>query len=165
MLACSSMTEPYIPRNPRNSQYYRCIEANFEELERVWDERYQNKYGFWRPHVMDVVYKYLDCGDLHQGFARVKCEDCHHEYLLPFSCKRRHFCPSCHQKRVVEFGEFIYEEVLQPVPHRQWVFSIPKRLRPFFLYDRSFLGKMSQCAWNGRYYPVIWQTAYLWITP
>lgn len=28
-----------------------------------------------------------------------------HEYLLAFSCKRRHFCPSCHQKRVVEFGE------------------------------------------------------------
>jgi hypothetical protein len=33
--------------------------------------------------------------------ARVKCEDCGHEYLLAFSCKRRHFCPSCHQKRVV----------------------------------------------------------------
>ena len=30
--------------------------------------------------------------------------DCNQEYLLAFSCKRRHFCPSCHQKRVVEFG-------------------------------------------------------------
>jgi hypothetical protein len=50
----------------------------------------------------------------------VKCMDCHHEYLLPFSCKRRHFCPSCHQKRVVEFGEFLQEEVLADVPHRQW---------------------------------------------
>lgn len=28
------------------------------------------------------------------------------EYLLAFSCKRRHFCPSCYQKRVVEFGEW-----------------------------------------------------------
>jgi len=46
----------------------------------------------------------LDCGDLHNGFARVRCEDCGHEYFLAFSCKRRHFCPSCHQKRVVEFG-------------------------------------------------------------
>ncbi|MGB4331513.1 MAG: transposase zinc-binding domain-containing protein, partial [Dethiobacteria bacterium] len=42
-----------------------------------------------------------------------------HEYLLPFSCKRRHFCPSCHQKRVVEFGEWLYGEVLKKVPHRQ----------------------------------------------
>jgi len=140
--------EPYVPRNPRKSQYYQCVEANFEELERVWEERYQRKYGYWRPHVMDVIYKYLDCGDLHQGFARVKCEDCNHEYLLPFSCKRRHFCPSCHQKRVIEFGKFLYEEVLHPVPHRQWVFSIPKRLRPYFLYDRSLLGKLSQYAWK-----------------
>jgi hypothetical protein len=30
---------------------------------------------------------------------------------------------------VVEFGEFLYGEVLKQVPHRQWVFSIPKRLR------------------------------------
>ncbi|HCM13277.1 MAG TPA: hypothetical protein DHW85_08855 [Lachnospiraceae bacterium] len=34
---------------------------------------------------MDDIYKYLDCGDLRQGFARVKCDDCNHEYLLPFS--------------------------------------------------------------------------------
>jgi ribosomal protein S27E len=31
--------------------------------------------------VMDVIYKYLECGDLHFGFARVKCEECNHEYL------------------------------------------------------------------------------------
>jgi hypothetical protein len=24
--------------------------------------------------VLDVIYKYLDCGDLHLGFARVKCD-------------------------------------------------------------------------------------------
>ncbi|WP_425464861.1 transposase zinc-binding domain-containing protein [Paenibacillus piri] len=36
---------------------------------------------------MNVIYKYLDCGDLYQGFARVKCNDCYYEYLLPFSCK------------------------------------------------------------------------------
>lgn len=148
MVTCSSTTESYNPRSPRKSQYYRCVESHFEELERVWEERYQHKYGYWRPYVMDVIYKYLDCGDLHQGFARVKCSDCQHEYLLPFSCKRRHFCPSCHQKRVVEFGEFLYEEVLQQVPHRQWVFSIPKRLRPYFLYDRTLLRKLSQCAWK-----------------
>ena len=146
--ACLTKLEAYAPRSPRKSQYYLCVEANFEELERVWEDRYQNKYGYWRPYVMDVIYKYLDCGDLHQGFARVKCDECHHEYLLPFSCKRRYFCPSCHQKRVVEFGEFLYGEVLEQFPHRQWVFSIPKRLRPYFMYDRKLLPKLSQCAWK-----------------
>jgi hypothetical protein len=98
--------------------------------------------------VLDVIHRYLDCGDLHFGFARVKCEDCGHEYLLAFSCKRRHFCPSCHQKRVVEFGEWLCTEVLKYVPHRQWVFSIPKRLRIYFMFDRRLLAKLSRCAWK-----------------
>ncbi|WP_424318713.1 transposase zinc-binding domain-containing protein [Candidatus Methylomirabilis sp.] len=33
----------------------------------------------------------------------MKCKDCGHEYLMAFSCKRRHVCPSCHQKLVGEF--------------------------------------------------------------
>lgn len=138
----------YSPREPRKNYYYRCVEENFEVLERVWDDRYQNTYGYWRPHILDVIYDYLDCGNLHLGFARVKCEDCNKEYLLPFSCKRRAFCPSCHQRRVVEFGEFLYTEVLKEVSHRQWVFSIPKRLRCYFMYDRKLLAKLSRCAWK-----------------
>ncbi len=39
-------------------------------------------------------------------------------------------------------------DVLKKVPHRHWVFSIPKRLRIYFMYDRSLLGKPSKCAWN-----------------
>jgi hypothetical protein len=26
--------------------------SHFEELERLWDERYATDYGFWRPYVM-----------------------------------------------------------------------------------------------------------------
>ena len=138
----------YKPRNPKASRYYQCVAANFETLEMVWEDCYERQYGFWRPYVMDVIYRYLDCGDLHLGFARVKCEDCGHEYLLPFACKRRHFCPSCHQKRVLEFGEWLCEEVLKYVPHRQWVFSIPKRFRIYFMFDRRLLAKLSRCAWK-----------------
>jgi hypothetical protein len=49
---------------------------------------------------------------------------------------------------VVEFGEWLCEEVLKHVPHRQWVFSIPKRLRIYFLFDRKLLTKLSRCAWK-----------------
>ena len=69
------------------------------------------------------------------------------DFLL-YSCKKRHFCPSCHQKRVVEFGEWLCAEVLKYVPHRQSVFSIPKRLRIYFMMDRRLLAKLSQCAWK-----------------
>jgi hypothetical protein len=49
---------------------------------------------------------------------------------------------------VVEFGEWLCTEVLKYVPHRQWVFSIPKRLRIYFMYDRKLLTKLSRCAWK-----------------
>ncbi|MCP3890803.1 MAG: hypothetical protein GY702_18315 [Desulfobulbaceae bacterium] len=50
------------------------------------------------------------------------------------ACCGRWFCPSCHNKKVVQFGHHLKETVLYPVPHRQYVFSIPKILRRFFLY-------------------------------
>jgi len=138
----------YEPRNPQNTGYYQCVQNHFEDLEIVWEDRYQHQYGFFRPYIKDVIYRYLECGDLHFGFARVRCESCGHEFLLPFSCKRRHFCPSCHQKRVIEFGEWLCEEVLKHVPHRQWVFSIPKRLRIYFMTNRRLLLQLSQRAWK-----------------
>ncbi|WP_321493336.1 transposase [uncultured Desulfobacter sp.] len=138
----------YQPRNPKASAYYKCVENHFEDLELAWDDMYASRYGFWRTYIMTVIYKFLDCGDLHMGFARVRCEECGHEYLLAFSCKRRQFCPSCHQKRVIEYGEWLLTNVLQDVPHRQWVFSIPKRLRIYFLFDRKLLAKLSICAWK-----------------
>ena len=138
----------YQPRSPRNTAFHRLVEDNFEELELIWDSKYQKMYGYWRPHVLDVMQKYLDCGDPQLGFARVKCSNCNTEYLLPFSCKCRGFCPSCHQRRVVEFGEYLHDEVLLDVSHRQWVFTIPKRLRPYFIHNRKLLAKLSRCAWQ-----------------
>jgi len=141
-------TSSYRPRKPQESQYYQCVEDHFERLEQVYDERFAKQYGFFRPYVRQVIYRFLDCGILHNGFARVRCGDCGHEYLLAFSCKRRHFCPSCHQKRVVEFGEWVCEEVLRAVPHRHFTFSIPKMLRRYFLYDRKLLSDLSACGWE-----------------
>jgi len=45
-----------------------------------------------------------------------------------FSCKTRGFCPSCHAKRIEEWGEWMRETLLWDVPHRQVVFTIPKML-------------------------------------
>ena len=127
---------------------------------RGYDDRFSRQYGFWRPYIEKVIYHYLDCGDLRQGFARAKCKDCGHtlkgtrEYLLAFSRKHRHFCPSCHQKRVVQFGEWICMDVLYPkghakkTPHRHFIFSIPKILRRYFLYDRKLLACLSRCPWE-----------------
>ena len=80
------------------------------------------------------MYKFLACGILEHGFARVCCDPCEHEYLLAFSCKARYFCPSCHAKRLALWTLWLEETLLAAVPHRQVVLTIPKRLRTWCLY-------------------------------
>ncbi|MDP6673822.1 MAG: transposase [Gammaproteobacteria bacterium] len=90
----------------------------------------------------EVLERFLDCGDLHQGFARIYCDQCGHDYLLAYSCKTRYFCPSCHQKRMLAYGEWIEEQILAPVPHRQYVFALPRLVRPYFRYHRAYHGQL-----------------------
>ncbi|MBM3712591.1 MAG: transposase, partial [Actinobacteria bacterium] len=147
-LAVSKNTKEYRTRKPQYSPYYQCIEDNYEAFERAYDTKYQQKYGFFRPIISKVIYQYLDCGILANGFARVRCPSCKHEYLLAFSCKRRNFCPSCHAKRAASFGEFACLHVLKNVPHRHFVFSIPKIIRIYFLFDRALLKELARIAWE-----------------
>ncbi len=74
---CSNI-DAYRPRVNRRSVYYLCVQDHYEKLEGAWEERYRQKFGYWRSFVRDVIYKYLGCGDLHFGFARVKCKECKH---------------------------------------------------------------------------------------
>ncbi len=45
---------------------------------------------------------------------RVRCEDCHHERLVAFSCKRRGFCPSCGARRMAESAALLIEQKSSP---------------------------------------------------
>ncbi len=89
----------YRPRRPRESPLYRLLDRYYDEFERVYDQRYQKRYGHWRPVISRAVEKFLACGDLREGFARVRCPRCRYEFFVAFSCRRRCLCPSCHQKR------------------------------------------------------------------
>ena len=91
---------------------------------------------------------FLDCGILENGFARVRCGACAAEYLVAFSCKGRGLCPSCAAKRAAELAAFLREEVLEDVGRAQWVFSLPKMLRPYFLYHRPLLGRLCRAAYE-----------------
>ena len=136
----------YRPRRPRETPLYRLVEEHYERFEQVYPERYEDRYGFFRLVIRETVYKYLGRGDLKQGFARVRCRECGHEYLLAYSCKRRYFCTSCHTKRAVAFAEWLHTTVLMPVAHRQIVLTIPKMLRIYFRYDRRLLGDLCRVA-------------------
>ena len=138
----------YRPRKPHLSPFYQCVQDYWEVLEDQWEERFRKRFGFLRSHLKQVMFNFLQCGDVHAGFARIRCDTCGNEYLLAFSCKGRHFCPSCHQKRTVEFAEWICGHVLKAVPHRHLTFSLPKMIRPYFLYDRKLLADLSRWAWE-----------------
>jgi hypothetical protein len=147
-MACGSKEAGgiYRPRHPQQSPFYRWVERFFPEFEAIYAERYQERYGFWRPIIGTVVRKFLECGDLKHGFARVRCPKCREEFLVPYSCRGRCFCPSCHQKRALEKAGWVAEHVCAEVPHRQFVFTIPKRLRIYFRFDRRLLGQLCRAA-------------------
>jgi ribosomal protein S27E len=119
----------YRPRHPERTVLYRVLFHHFEQFLIEYERRFEREYGYFRPVVREVVERYLDCGNPRSGFARIRCPDCHGEHLLTFSCKTRGFCPSCHAKRLEEWGEWVRETLLLDVPHRQVVLTIPKTLR------------------------------------
>ena len=86
--------------------------------------------------------KYLDCGILARGFARARCTDCGEDFLIAFSCKARGVCPSCNTRRMVEIAAHLVDHVIPPVPVRQWVLSLPKRLRGFLQRDPKLAGRV-----------------------
>jgi hypothetical protein len=66
--------------------------------------------------------------------------------LLMFSCKTRGSCPSCHAKRIEEWGEWMRGKLVLDAPHRQVIFTEPKMFRTFFKYKRLFLREPCQTA-------------------
>ena len=86
--------------------------------------------------------EYLKCGRLEHGFLRVRCETCHAEHLLAFSCKRRGFCPSCGARRMAESAALLVDEIFPEQPVRQWVLSFPYPLRFLFASRPAIMGRV-----------------------
>jgi hypothetical protein len=146
LLATAALAGVYRPRRPTASPLYRLLQDHFDRFRGVYEDAYEHTAGRWRKVVDDVVARFLDCGVLEAGFARVRCPDCRAEFLVGFSCRARYFCPSCHAKRLAEWSLWLGEDLLAPVPHRQMVFTVPKRLRPYFLWRRKLLGDLARVA-------------------
>jgi hypothetical protein len=136
----------YKPRRPQASPLLRLVSDHLQRLQTVYDERFAREHGPWRPVVAQVADKFLPCGVLDHGFARIRCDACTHEYLLAFSGKCRSFCPSCHAKRLAIWTQWLDATLLAPMPHRQVVLTIPKRLRAYCLYRRRLLGEIARVA-------------------
>jgi len=138
----------YRPRHPEQTPFYQCLDDYWEEFERGYEILFEKTHGPLREVVTRAVKRFLKCGLLHFGLARLRCDACGRCRYLAYSCRTRCFCPSCAAKRVAGFIDWVCSRILEPVSHRQVVFTIPKVLRPVFRKNRTLLGRLCRCAWE-----------------
>jgi len=125
----------YRPRDAEHAVLHAVINEHLETFLREAIER-GNGSGLPR-FVEDEFREFLTCGVLAHGFARLRCDDCGLNRLLPFSCKGRGFCPSCGGRRMTERAAHAVDAVLPRAPVRQWVLSLPHWLRYMLAWDHG----------------------------
>ena len=85
-----SQTSKYQRRRPEKTLLYKLIQENlltfYEHMEREYE-------GGLPEFVKKEFDEFLKCGILGHGFLRARCESCHHEKLVAFSCKRPWLLP------------------------------------------------------------------------
>ncbi|MCP4245997.1 MAG: hypothetical protein GY778_03015 [bacterium] len=114
-------------RDPATTVLCQVVQQNLETFLALSAEG--DPMGEWLPGFVERdLRKFLDCGILARGFARARC-GCGHDFLIAFSCKGPGVCPSCGTRRMAATALRLLEDVLPRVPVRQWVLSVPKRLR------------------------------------
>jgi hypothetical protein len=124
-------TPRYERRRPEKTPLHKVVSENLESW-LAWREAAE------RPvpgYVEEEFRGYLECGLLCFGFARALCTGCGQGFVVAFSCKGRGVCPSCNGRHMTQTAAHLADHVIPPVPVRQWVISVPKRLRGF-LADR-----------------------------
>ena len=132
----------YNPRHPERTVLYRAVAAHLETWLALSSAGQFDGQGDQRTpaaYVEQAFRKYLECGIFAHGFARVRCDDCAHDYLVAFACKGRGVCPSCNARRMAQTAAHLVEHVFPHLPVRQWVLSVPKRLRYFMQRDGAAL--------------------------
>ncbi|MGA2615417.1 MAG: transposase [Spirochaetia bacterium] len=125
----------------------RLFRAHFPQLVARYEAEFARRLGKFRlERITKAVERFLGCGDYRRGVARIKCTnpDCGLEYFRPFSCSVLHLCPSCSQKRTLRLGEYMNEQLQLRLPHKQFVFTLPKVLRVFFRHDKRLHGEISR---------------------
>jgi hypothetical protein len=57
-------------------------------------------------------------------------------------------CPSCGQKRTLLLGEYLSGDLLLDLPHRQFVWTLPKVLRGYLKHDRNLFAELGRIAFD-----------------
>jgi len=120
---------------------YQVVQRELRTLVQMCEEKNRPLPTF----VVQEFEKFLRCGILAHGFARVRCCDCGHDRLVGFSCKRRGFCPSCYGKWMAEKSAHLVDRVFDQIPVRQWVLALPIPFRFLLAYNGSLQSAVLKC--------------------
>jgi len=94
--------EPAIYR-PRDAEHTVLHQVISEHLETFLDAVAEAGDAVGLPQFVEREFReLLTCVVFEDGVARFRCEGCRREHLVPFSCKRRGWCPSCGGRRMTE---------------------------------------------------------------
>jgi len=125
----------YEAREPSSGVVHQVVKLH---LETFLQEAARGRDGAGLPRFIEKEFRgFLTCGALGRGFARFRCGACKLERLVPFSCKRNTVCSSCGGRRMTALAAHLIDEVLPLVPVRQWVLTMPYRLRYMLAWDHK----------------------------
>jgi hypothetical protein len=128
----------YARRRPEDGVLYKTIRTH---LETFLSRAAETHDGSGVPCFVEKELRaFLKCGVLAHGVCRFKCRDCSHERLVALSCKGRGLCPSCAGKRMTDVASHVVDQIIPAVPVRQFVLSLPHRLRYRLAYDHERCG-------------------------
>lgn len=138
--ASRPLTLPYRRREPEKTALYAVVRDNLETF--LEEGRRVDPTGTGYPKFIEKEFRrFLACGQLSRGFARLRCPACGEERLVAFRCKSR-LCPSCWSRRAADTAADLVDRLLPAVPYRQYVLTFPWDLRYKLGTDRSFLSEM-----------------------
>jgi hypothetical protein len=135
-------TKAYNPRHPERTLLYKTVAEHFEtwfDLASAGQFDGRGVHHTPAPYLEKAFRKYLECGIFAHSFARVRCDDCGDDFLVAFSCKGRGVCPSYNTRRMAEAAAHLCDHVFPRLPVRQWVLSVPKRIRYYLQRDKCAL--------------------------
>ncbi|MBM3986041.1 MAG: transposase [Planctomycetes bacterium] len=139
--ASSPLAAAYRPRSPEGTVLHRAVREHLATF--LEEARTNSAHGFGLPGFIEREFReYLACGVLAHGFARLRCASCGDEHLVGFSCKRRGVCPSCTTRRAVDAAAHLVDAVLPHVPMRQWVLSLPIKVRWLLARRPALVGRV-----------------------
>lgn len=67
------------------------LEKHFEDFRKMKWHRVRREM---REHIINIVERTLDCGNIERGYIKHKCLEYNEEYIHGFTCKTK-FCSKC----------------------------------------------------------------------